>query len=150
MLRFCLALLLSALLIVPLWPGAVLAQDSAADEGRIVVELNNASDTETGACRLTFVAANHSGTGFEAASWQVGVFDGQGIVRSILVLEFGALAQGRTRIVLFDLPGRPCADISRVVVNDVAACRAQGGDALSPVCLDALTPRSRTAIAFDL
>ncbi|MDO5612948.1 MAG: hypothetical protein Q4G14_06865 [Paracoccus sp. (in: a-proteobacteria)] len=142
---------MSVMLMASLRPDAVLAQGAGADDGRIVVELNNAADTETGACRLTFVAANHSDTGFEAASWQVGVFDAQGIVRSILVLEFGALAQRRTRIVLFDLPGRPCADISRVVVNDVAACRVQGGGAaMSDVCLDALTPRSRTDIAFDL
>ncbi|MDO5704943.1 MAG: hypothetical protein Q4G49_07705 [Paracoccus sp. (in: a-proteobacteria)] len=126
------------------------AQEAGADDGRIVVELNNVSDTDTGACRLTFVAVNRTGTGFDAASWQVGVFDAQGFVQSILVLEFGALAPDRTRIVQFDLPGRACADISRVVVNDVAACRAGGQDALSPVCLDALTPRSRTGIGFDL
>ena len=130
--------------------GVASAQTPGGDDaGRIVIELNNASGTETGACRLTFVALNRSGTALDAAAWQVGVFDGGGIVRSILVLEFGALAPDRTRIVLFDLPGRPCDDISRVVVNDVAACR--GGDGADlPLCLDALTTRSRTDIAFDL
>lgn len=131
------------LLSLPPLPG--MAQDS----GRITVELNNASDTETGACRLTFVATNRSGTGFDAAAWQVGVFDAQGVVRSLLVLEFGALAEDRTRIVLFDLPGRPCGDISRVVVNDVTACRTADGGS-SPLCLDALDARSRTDIAFGL
>lgn len=143
--------LLPAVLAAVLTTAPAPAQEAGADDGRVVIELNNASDTDAGACRLTFVAVNHSGTGFDAASWQVGVFDAQGVVRSLLVLEFGALASERTRIVLFDLPGRTCADISRVVVNDVAACQAQGdGDALSPICLDALTPRSRTDIAFDL
>lgn len=127
-------------------------QQSSADAGRITLELNNVADAEGGACRMTFVAANHSGEGFTRTGWQVGIFDGQGIVRSILVLEFGDLPDGKTKIVLFDLPGRGCADISRVVVNDVAQCQpvdaAEG--AQSPACLEALTVRSRANIEFGI
>ena len=161
--RFAAAAAIAALI-----PVAVLAQDSPEaapaqtdasaedaakdDAGKIVLELNNASDAEGGACRMTFVATNRSGSGFDAASWQVGIFDAEGIVRSILVLEFGALTDGKTKIVLFDLPGRGCADISRVVVNDVAQCRPAGGAEadLSPACLDALVTRSRGAIRFGI
>lgn len=150
---FCLASLLSAVAQETPAPEAVPADaGSAPADGRITLELNNVADAEGGACRMTFVAANHSGEGFDRTGWQVGVFDAQGIVRSILVLEFGELPDGKTKIVLFDLPGRGCADISRVVVNDVAHCRPQGGaaDVQSPVCLDALTTRSRATIEFGV
>lgn len=132
--------------------GAPADAPSAPAEGQITLELNNVADADGGACRMTFVAANHSGEGFQRTGWQVGVFDAQGIVRSILVLEFGELPDGKTKIVLFDLPGRGCADISRVVVNDVAQCLPEGGaaDTQSPTCLDALTTRSRANISFGV
>lgn len=129
------------------------AQEQAdPDAGRIVLELNNATDTEAGACRMTFVAINRTGTGFASTGWQVGVFDAGGIVRSILALDFGALPAGKTKIVLFDLPGRGCADISRVIINDVTLCQPEGAapDSQAPACLDALTTRSRAAIEFGV
>lgn len=127
------------------------AQDAEA-ENRIRLELNNATDTDGGACRMTFVAANGTDQGLARTGWQVGVFDGQGIVRSILALEFGALPAGKTKIVLFDLPGRGCEDISRVVVNDVTLCQPEDGTEgeVASTCLDALTTRSRTSIEFGI
>ena len=122
------------------------------DVGKIVLELNGATDTDSGACRMTFVATNRSGSGFDQTAWQVGIFDSDGIVRSILVLEFGALTDGKTKIVLFDLPGSGCQDISRVVVNDVAQCQAEGAAEtdLSDTCLDSLATRSRADIDFGI
>lgn len=123
-----------------------------AEDGRIVLELNNATDTDNGACRMTFVATNNSPQGFERTGWQVGIFDAQGIVRSILALEFGALSASKTKIVLFDMPGRGCADISRVVVNDVTLCQPEGGAEgdMASACLDALATRSRSNIEFGI
>lgn len=146
-------ILTSALLLAGLAALPVGAQESAAsDAGRIVLELNNVTDTEDGACRLTFVALNNSETALAGTGWQVGIFDAQGIVRSILSLEFGALPASKTKIVLFDLPGRGCGDISRVVVNDVTLCQPEGEAAgtLAPACLEALTTRSRTDIDFGV
>ena len=154
----------AACLILSAIPGApALAQDAAApaqtaaadpvdDSGKISLEMNNATDTPEGACRMTFVAANRSGTGFARTGWQVGIFDAAGIVRSILVLEFGDLADGKTKIVLFDLPGRPCSDISRVIVNDVAFCQPEGGaeTEVASQCLDVLATRTRGDIEFGL
>ena len=130
------------------------ASDSVTtdDSGKILLELNGATDTDTGACRMTFVATNRSGEAFERTAWQVGVFDSEGIVRSILVLEFGALTDGKTKIVLFDLPGSGCTDISRVVVNDVAQCQPEGASEteLADACLDTLATRTRTDIDFGI
>lgn len=149
-----LALLLAAgLAALPVAAQEAAAPDAAApDTGRIVLELNNVTDTEAGACRMTFVAVNNSETALASTGWQVGVFDAEGIVRSILALEFGALPASKTKIVLFDLPGRGCDDISRVIVNDVTLCQPEGAaaDAPAPTCLEALTTRSRTDIEFGV
>ena len=113
------------------------------------LELNNAATLEGGTCQLTYVAANRSDTDLAQVSYQVGFFDAQGVVRQILVLEFGALPPGKTRIVPFVLPDRSCEDLSRIVVNDVAACQTAGG-ATSDLCLSGLTTASRTDIEFGI
>jgi len=122
----------------------VLAQNETSD---FFLELNSASDTATGDCRLTYVATNRTGTSLSEASYEVAVFDANGIVTRILVLAFGALPEGKTRVVQFDIAGQSCADTSRIIVNAVAAC-GTAGDA--NICLDALTTASRAPIQFGL
>ncbi len=124
----------------------VLAQNEAAD---FFLELNSAADTEAGDCRLTYVATNRTSTSLDQASYEVAVFDGNGIVSRILVLAFGALPEGKTRVVQFDIAGQTCGNTSRIVVNDVAECvptSGEGGD----VCLSALSTASRAPIQFGL
>ena len=127
------------------------AQDAVpAPATGMLLELNLAEDTPAGDCRMTFVAANRSATDLRQAAWQVGVFDAAGVVRSLLVLDFGALAAGKTKITLFDLPGRTCGDISRIVINDVAQCLPQTGDEQARICLDGLSTASRNDIQLGL
>lgn len=123
----------------------VMAQDSA----RFSLELNNAAQTDAGGCRLTYVATNQSEQDLAQTAYQVGVFDAGGVVRRILVLEFGALSAGKTRIVLFDLADQPCTDISRIIVNTVAECTLADG-AASDFCLTGLSTASRTDIQFGI
>lgn len=120
-----------------------------AQDARFSLELNNAAQTEAGGCRLTYVAANQSELGLTQTAYQVGVFDAAGVVRRILVLEFGALTAGKTRIVLFDLADQACTDISRIIVNTVAECTLDDGQA-SDFCLSGLVTSSRTDIQFGL
>lgn len=122
----------------------VLAQNETSD---FFLELNSAADTATGDCRLTYVATNRTGTSLSEASYEVAVFDANGIVTRILVLAFGALPEGKTRVVQFDIAGQSCADTSRIIVNAVAACGADGD---ANICLDALTTASRAPIQFGL
>lgn len=175
-------LALSALMLPPL---AALAQDAPEGEGAptaagagITLELNNAADisqqvapaddaaegaSATGqtACRMTYVITNRSGESLRAATWQVGVFDGSGVVRALLLLGFGELPGGKTKIGVFDIPGWPCDDISRIIVNDVAECTpanaepvtaasGETGYAQSDICLTGLTTASRSGIEFGL
>jgi hypothetical protein len=113
------------------------------------LELNSVGDTADGGCRLTYVANNGMAAALEKTSFQMAVFDGTGSVTRLIVLDFGALTVGKTKVVQFDIPGQTCAQISRIVVNDVAQCTSAGGAAV-PDCLTTLATASRTAIQFGL
>jgi hypothetical protein len=129
------------------WPMLAGAQNAA---GQFSLELNAAAETEAGNCRLTYVVTNQSDTALSRTAYELGVFDTQGVVQRLLVLEFGALIAGKTKILQFDLAGSTCASISRIVVNDVAACTVADTTGESDVCLNGLTASSRTAIQFGL
>ncbi len=105
----------------------------AAQTGTIELELNTANDAETG-CRLTYVATNNTSVALERSSYEVAVYNNDGIVQRLLVLEFGWLPVGKTRVVQFDLPEQSCADISRISVNGPVECASAQGE--QTVCRD--------------
>ena len=135
-------------LCVAVFADSALAQQ--ADGPQFTLELNNAAETDAGSCRLTYVASNQSDTALDRTAYEVAVFDANGVVTRLLVLEFGALVSGKTKILQFDLAGSPCASISRIVVNDVAACTAADGGAETDICMAGLAASSRTAIQFGI
>ncbi len=122
------------------------AQDAAPT---FSLDLNNAVETGDGGCRLTYVANNGTGSALEAISYQVAVFDAEGIVTDLLVLEFGSLIEGKTKVVQFDLAGRACGDISRITVNEVAACTLADGTT-GDFCMTGLETGARGAIQFGI
>ncbi|WP_405402640.1 hypothetical protein [Paracoccus sp. Ld10] len=123
---------------------------TAAGSGSVLLDLNGATATEAGNCRLTMVTTNRLDKGLTRAAWQVAVFDAEGVVQALPILDFGALAQGKTKVALFELPGSGCDAISRIIVNDVAECRAEDDSDLREVCLTGLATQTRTAIDFGL
>jgi hypothetical protein len=123
------------------------ASAAFAQDGGFGLELNNAREAENG-CRMTYVARNGTGTDLSAISFEVAVFDAEDIVSRLLILEFGALTDGRTKVVQFDLADQPCAGISRLLVNSVSECSAAEGEA--PDCMAVLNASSRTDIGFGL
>ena len=122
------------------------AQDSG---GQVLLELNNAAPLDGGGCRLTYVATNSSETALSDTAYRVGVFDAGGVVSAILVLGFGALPAGKTRLALFDLGGQTCTDISRIVVDSADACLLDDGSE-SDFCMTGLATSSRSDIQFGL
>lgn len=128
--------------------GPAVAQD--ATEPRFSLELNAAAETEGGSCRLTYVASNQTGMALDRTAFEVAVFDSDGVVNRLLVLEFGALVEGKTKVLQFDLAETPCASISRIVVNNLTGCTASADGAESDVCMSALAATSRTAIQFGI
>jgi len=113
---------------------------AAAQTGNFELELNAATDVPE-ACRLTFVATNGTGIALTATSYQVAAFDAKGVVSALLVLEFGALPQNKSRVVQFDVPNLPCLDISRLLVSGQDQCTSAAGN--HDVCLATLSASSR-------
>ena len=142
-------MLFKRLFLTTLATSIALATPSFAQETPVFsLELNGATETEAGSCRLTDVAANRTGNALDRTAYEVAVFDSQGAVTRLLVLEFGDLVEGKTKILQFDLAGTPCGAIARIVGNDAAACVVAGAE--SPICMQSLTASSRTAIQFGI
>lgn len=121
----------------------------AQDQATFNLQLNGAAETTSNSCRLTYVATNQSDQALDKTSFQMGIFDTDGAVTRLLVLEFGALIAGKTKILQFDLGETSCASISRIVVNNVVACTLADGTE-SDICSQGLVASSRTAIQFGL
>lgn len=130
---------------LPLSPTLAQSSDSA-----ILLELNSARPSDQGGCRLTVVASNRLEQGLERAAWQVAIFDSAGLVQSLPVLDFGQLIGGKTKVAIFDLPDQPCESVGRIIVNDVAECRADDDSDLRDICLSGLATRSLAAIDFGI
>ncbi len=125
--------------------GPLSAQDTMAP---FALELN-AAQTESGACRMTYVATNRTETALSRAAYEFAVFDMQGVVTRLLVLEFGPLVAGKTKVLQFDLTDMPCEEMSRIVVNGAPAC-LDDADAPTDICMSGLETASRAAIQFGL
>lgn len=137
----------STLAVAALSAASVMSGAALAQSGNFALELNNASDTTNG-CRLTYVATNNTGTALTETSYEVAIFDGDGRVSRLLVLEFGALPLGKTKVVQFDLAEQACTDISRIIVNNIADCKSAEGD--HDFCITGLVTNSRNDIQFGI
>lgn len=121
---------------------------ASAQTGNFELELNTFLDIPDG-CRLTFVATNNTGIELTQAAFEVAAFNAEGVVQSLLVLEFGGLPLGKTRVVQFDLPQMKCEGLSRLLVNGQDAC--DSADGKHDVCLKSLSASSRIqSIPFGL
>ena len=131
--------LLAALAVVQIG----IAGAAFAESGNIELELNTAKDEGQG-CRLTYVATNNTSVSLEKSSYEVAVYNTEGIVQRLLVLEFGWLPIGKTRVVQFDLPEQGCDSFSRISVNGPVECTSDKGE--EDVCRDnqLLSSRVRT------
>jgi len=118
-----------------------------AQERQITLELNSAKQAGNG-CRVSFIAFNGTGVVLEKTSYEMVVFDAEGLVAQFLILEFGRLPANKTKVVQFDLAEQSCDSISRLLINDVAECVSN--QETSTVCLDALKTNARTEIGFGV
>lgn len=131
--------------------GEAAGESTQADIGdNILLELNGASSTEAGGCQLTVVTTNRLDQDLNRAAWQVAIFDADGLVQSLPILDFGEMVSGKTKVAMFELPDRSCTDIGRIIVNDVAACTTGEGEDIRDACLTGLATQSRTDIDFGL
>ncbi len=99
--------------------GSAAAQEAA--EPALSLELNNLSDGKAG-CLATFMARNGLKQTLDKVAFEVVLFDQEGRVDRLLLLDFSPLADAKTRVRQFELADMKCAGISRVLVNDAAEC----------------------------
>lgn len=126
------------------------AEDATAPSSPgILLELNSTESSDPNLCRLIFLTQNTSDQHIQRAAWQFAIFDLQGRVRALPVIDFGILPVGKTRLVEISLPERPCDEVRRIVVNDVAECQTEDENH-SDLCLTQLVTSSRVGIAFGL
>lgn len=124
---------------------ATLPAPALAADGVFALELNDSAEVE-GGCRLTFLAINGTSSAVEKASYEVFTFAKEGRVSQSLVFQFGGFRPGKTKVFQFDLPGQPCTDISRLLLNDATECTVDG--APSSLCIDGVETRNLTTIEF--
>ena len=125
--------------------GASVAQ---AQSGNFELELNTSADAPDG-CQLTFVATNNTEVALTKASFEVAVFNAEGLASSLFVFEFGELPLNKTRVVVFSMPEVKCPDVSRLLVNRQDECESEKG--AEQVCMKSLNASSRVqSIPFGL
>ncbi|MEP1330744.1 hypothetical protein [Pseudophaeobacter sp.] len=113
------------------WAGGAAAQTTAgtvtaaaADTPGISIELSAVE--EVGAsCTLSFVVKNTHAKKIVQAVYETVLFDAQGQVARLTLLDFQDLPAGRLRVRQFQFP-HACADISRVLINGAETCSAPG------------------------
>lgn len=121
------------------------AQEAAAAERALLLELNGAQPSEKG-CRLTFLVKNELGPDLSEAGFEIALFDAQGVVTTLAVLAFQDLPAGKTKVTRFDLSGVDCAKLSRVLVNHATQCAGAGVEPAA--CMRSLKTATKTKIEF--
>ncbi|SFZ86210.1 hypothetical protein SAMN02983003_3385 [Devosia enhydra] len=141
------ALLALALCVLLVGSGFAVAQEASAPAPALSLELNALQPVEDG-CRVTFLATNGLGHPLDRAAVEMAFFGASGAIDRIVTLDFRALAEGKTKVLQFQLARLDCAAVSRVLVNDITACEGEG---LAPTaCLAGLAPSARPDIAFGV
>lgn len=124
--------------------GAALAQEPAP-AASLRLEFNGLQPSTAG-CRLTFLVENGLGAQLDRAAFEIVLFDKEGLVDRLTVLDFKDLPAGKTKVRQFDLPQADCAGIGRVLVNDAVACEGHG---IEPkACIRSLTAETKSDVAF--
>jgi hypothetical protein len=124
------------------------ASVAVAAEPGLDIELNKTEDGG-GSCVASLVIRNAMGQSLDRFSMDLYVFDGDGVIARQVLLDLAPLkgAQGgaKTTVARFNLIATPCAEVSRVLVNDIPSCRGEAsGETLD--CLGGLTVSSRGRI----
>jgi hypothetical protein len=119
----------------------------AADPGKIDVEFNSLQSSEAG-CRAVFVLHNGLAAALDKLTLRVVAFDAQAHASLFLSLDVGELPANKTRVLRFDLgKSVACADVSRLVLDDVTDCA--GGDMNPAKCLASINLSTRAGVPFD-
>ena len=122
-------------------------QAAAQEEQSLVVELNAVEPAEAG-CKVTFLATNDLDADIDRTALELALFKTDGSIQRMVTLEFKALLQAKTKVLQFQIPDLDCADLGRVLINDITACEGEGLGA--DTCLDRLHTRALPDFTFGV
>ncbi len=92
----------------------------------------------------------NNGLGVELgkAAFEIALFDAQGVVDRLTVLDFKELPVDKTKVSRFDLAGIDCANVSRVLINHATECSGAGIEPAA--CMRQLKASTKTGVTFGL
>nr|WP_083639209.1 hypothetical protein [Xaviernesmea oryzae] len=125
--------------------GAAWAQDAAGAAKGLLVELNSLTPSDKG-CKLTFTAESALAQDVGKVSFEFVLFNGQGLVERMAVLDFRDLPAGKTKVRQFDLPGTRCEALGSLLINDAPVCTGEG--LAREACMSGLRTGSKAPIAL--
>lgn len=134
---------IATLILAGIVPAVASSQTDAEQPPRLYLELNALQDVG-GACRLTFLARNETGSEIEKAVFETVIFDASGGVVSLSLFDFRGLPPDRPRVRQFDLPGMACASVGQALINGANTCVVDGIE--SELCQNALSLGSRLEV----
>ncbi len=121
------------------------ASPALAQASGLSIELNKAEDFD-GGCMASFVFQNNLGATLDRFNLDLFLFDAEGVIVRRLTIDMAPLPNGKTRVAQFHLHNGACAELSRILVNDIPQCRAETGEPVD--CLAGLAVSSRSAISL--
>jgi len=119
----------------------------AANGGGLTLELNALKPVESG-CQVTFLASSQLNAALDRLTYEFAFFDASGSIDRLLAVDFKGLAAGKSKVIQFALDGLPCDNISRVLVNNAAAC--EGAGVAPTACLQQLTTSTKPDVVFGV
>ena len=115
------------------------ASPATAQTDPVHLELN-ALHPRDGACQMVFVAQNDSGADLERLVLEAVLFDPDGRVAALTLLDMQDLPAGRMRVRSFEIAGLACDQVSRLLINGVSACEPEGPGCAQPLALESRVP----------
>ena len=109
------------------------------------IELNRLEDAG-GQCIASLLLTNRLSETLEQVRFDLYVFDKAGVIARRLLLDTGPMRTGKTTVASFALIDQPCANVSRLLVNDIPVCKTAAGTAVD--CVGGLNLTSKAAIAL--
>ena len=118
-------------------------QADAAAKDDLRLELNKL-ETASGNCQAYFLIEEQAGKPLQSLKADLILFGKDGGIAKRLIAEMGPIRSKKTSVKIFAIDV-PCAEVSGVLLNDVASCAP---DATPEACLDRLVVSSRLATRF--
>ncbi|AWB21017.1 Tat pathway signal protein [Methylobacterium currus] len=113
------------------------------------VELNKL-ETAGEACKAMLIVENGKGGAIRSLRLDLYAFDPDGIVQKRSMVELGPVPARKTALRQFEISPTPCAQVGRVLLNDVASCEGKdisGQDLSREACLERIEPSSAKGAA---